>query len=267
MRVIDRGTGTPVVLIPGIQGRWEWMSPAVDALAERFRVVTFSLCDEPSSGFDVEPDRGVENYLAQIEQVFDRAGLRDAIVIGVSFSGPVAAEFTTRHPERVRGLILVSALPTDWQPDARARFYLRAPWLLSPVFLLDAPTRSYREVRAALPRLTDRARFSVAQLSRVTRYFLSPARMAARVKWFAEFTFSDPSSIDRPVMVITGEPGLDRVVHPELTRRYVAAIPHARHAVIARTGHLGLVTKPREFVDAVSAFINEISNDVRRASA
>jgi pimeloyl-ACP methyl ester carboxylesterase len=267
MHVIERGTGAPVVLIPGIQGRWEWMSPAVDALAERFRVVTFSLCDEPSSGFSTDPSRGVENYLSQIEQVFERAGLDDAVVIGVSFSGPVAAEFTTRHPERVRGLVLVSALPTDWQPDARARFYLRSPLLLSPLFLIDAPTRAYREVRAALPRLSERARFSAAQAVRVTRYFLSPSRMAARVRWFAEFSFSDPSGISRPVMVITGEPGLDRVVPPHLTERYVTAIPHARHAVIQNTGHLGLLTRPREFVDAVTAFVNEIADDVRRASA
>ena len=266
MRVIERGRGTPVVLIPGIQGRWEWMTPAVDALAEHFRVVTFSLCDEPTSGFDLDPQRGVESYLAQIEQVFERAGLEDAVVIGVSFSGPVAAEFTKRHPERVRALVLVSALPTDWEPDARARFYLRAPRLLSPIFLLDAPTRAYREVRAALPSFSARLRFSAAQLARATRYFLSPSRMAARVHWFGEFTFSDPSGITRPVMIITGEPGLDRVVPPHLTERYVNAIPHARRVVIPRTGHLGLLTKPREFVANVSIFVNEISSN-DRASA
>ena len=51
--MIDRGSGTPVVLVPGIQGRWEWMRPAVDALAARCRVLTFSLCDEPTSGVAV----------------------------------------------------------------------------------------------------------------------------------------------------------------------------------------------------------------------
>jgi pimeloyl-ACP methyl ester carboxylesterase len=265
MTVIERGTGTPVVIIPGIQGRWEWMAPAVEALSERFRVVTFSLCDEPSSGFDSDPERGVENYLSQIERVFERADLADAVVVGVSFSGPVAAEFTTRHPERVRGLILVSALPTDWKPDARARFYLRAPLLLSPIFLIDAPTRSYREIRAALPRISERLRFSADQLVRVTRYFLSPSRMAARINWFSAFSFSDPSRIARPVMIITGEPHLDRVVPPHLTERYAAAIPHARRAVIPRTGHLGLITKPRAFVEAVAQFVNEIGDDDRAA--
>ena len=72
----DRGIRHyPVVLMPGIQGRWEWMAPAVDALAERCRVITFSLCDEPTSGFAFDPARGIENYLAQVDEAFDRAGL------------------------------------------------------------------------------------------------------------------------------------------------------------------------------------------------
>ena len=42
-RVVDVGSGQPLVLIPGIQGRWQWMRPAVRELAKRFRVATFSL--------------------------------------------------------------------------------------------------------------------------------------------------------------------------------------------------------------------------------
>ena len=33
----------PLVLVPGVQGRWEWMRRTVDALSVHFRVVTFSL--------------------------------------------------------------------------------------------------------------------------------------------------------------------------------------------------------------------------------
>ena len=32
MRIIDRGSGPPLVLIPGLQGRWEYVRPTVDAL-------------------------------------------------------------------------------------------------------------------------------------------------------------------------------------------------------------------------------------------
>jgi 3-oxoadipate enol-lactonase len=259
--VIDRGTGTPVVLMPGIQGRWEWMAPTVDALAERCRVVSFSLCDEPTSGFSYEPDRGIDNYIAQIDEALDRAGLDDAILIGVSYSGPIAAEFAARRPDRVRGLVLVSALPPDWTPNRRARFYLRAPRLLSPLFLLDAPTRALPEIRASIPRAWPLVRFLAGQATRTLRAFLSPTRMAARLRWNEAYQFVDPSRISQPVLVITGEDDLDRVVSPALTRRYLSSLPSARHVVLQRTGHMGLLTRPAEFAEMVQHFAKEISGE------
>lgn len=265
--MIDRGSGIPVVIMPGIQGRWEWLAPTVDALAKRCRVVTFSLCDEPTSGFRCEPERGIENYLAQLDEAFERARLKDAVLVGVSYTGPIAAEFAARRPGRVRGLVLVSALPPDWTPNRRARFYLRSPRLLSPLFLLDAPARALPEIRASFPHLGPMVRFTAGQVQRTLRAFLSPSRMATRLRWTEQFQFVDPALITQPVLVITGEDGLDRVVSPALTRRYLAALPAARHAVLPRTGHMGLLTKPAEFADMVRQFADEVSTDARRVSA
>src|SRR5438034_219494 len=39
MNIVDRGSGPPLVLIPGLQGRWEYQHATVDALAETFRVL------------------------------------------------------------------------------------------------------------------------------------------------------------------------------------------------------------------------------------
>ena len=267
MHVIDRGHGVPVIVIPGIQGRWEWMAPAIEALAGVCRVITFSLCDEPSSGFTSDAERGIENYLQQLDAVFERTQLEHAVIAGVSFAGPIAMEYSVRHPERVDGLLLVSALPPDWTPDARARFYMRAPVLLSPLFFLEAPLRASRELRTALPRITTRLVFGLQQARRLLRYFLSPTRMTMRLQWLGRFHFSDPRGFEKPVMLITGEPDLDRVVRPELTARYLRALPQARHEVLARTGHLGPVTRPHEFASIVRRFISEVSCDDQRASA
>lgn len=265
--MIDRGTGTPVVIMPGIQGRWEWLEPAVDALAARCRVVTFSFCDEPTSGFPCDPARGIDNYLDQLDAAFERAGLDSAVLIGVSYSGPIAMEFTARRPRRVRGLVLVSALPPDWTPNRRARFYLRAPRLLSPLFLLDSPARVLPEIRRALPSLGDQLRFAAGQTRRTLKAFLSPTRMATRLRWAADYRYGDPGQLRRPVLIITGEDGLDRVVSPALTRRYLAAVPDAEHVVLDRTGHIGLLTRADTFAQHVSRFAEEVSADERRASA
>jgi pimeloyl-ACP methyl ester carboxylesterase len=267
MHVFERGSGVPLILIPGIQGRWEWMAPAIDALSSQCRVITFSLCDEPSSGFPLASERGMENYMRQLDAVFERVGLEHAVVMGISFAGPIALEYAVRHPERVDALMLVSAIPPDWTPDARARFYMRAPLLFSPLFFVDAPIRASRELRAALPRIGARLTFGVQQTNRLLHYFLSPTRMTTRLRWLGQFQFSDPRSFQKPVMVITGEPGLDRVVRPELTMRYLQSLPQARHEILHSTGHLGSVTKPREFAAMVHRFLNGICCDDQRASA
>ncbi len=96
--MIDIGSGTPVVLIPGLQGRWEWMRPAVDAMAKRNRVLSFSLCDERSSPFPCEPERGFENYIDQTLAAMDRAGIEKATIAGVSYGGLIASEFAAQAP-------------------------------------------------------------------------------------------------------------------------------------------------------------------------
>jgi pimeloyl-ACP methyl ester carboxylesterase len=260
--VIDRGSGITFVVIPGIQGRWEWVAPTVDALAARGRVLTFSLCDEPTSGFGCTVDRRFENYVDQVESVLERAAVARAVVVGISFGGLIAAEFAARRPDRVAGLVLASALPIDWQPDARAQFYLRFPRLLSPVFCVTSPSRVYLEVAATFPRLRDRLRFSTGQGLRVCRAFLSPTRMARRVRWATQHRFADPACVEAPALIITGEPGLDRVVPTEVTARCARGLRDVRHVVLPRTGHLGMVTRADLFADVVSRFAEDL-NEVR----
>lgn len=264
--VVDVGRGEPVVLIPGLQGRWEWMAPAVDALARRHRVITFSLCDEPTSGFPCDLARGFETYVDQARLALDRAGLASATLVGVSYGGLIAAEVAARMPDRVSRLVLASALPVGWQPDARAKFYLRAPRLLSPLFVITSPGRLQPEVSAAFPRWRSRLRFMVTHGRRVLTAPMSPARMARRIAWMSAHRFADPARIQSPTLVMTGEPDLDRVVPIEVSRRILEGIPDARHVVLPRTGHIGLVTRPDVFANTIDTFVAG-GDDIRAAAS
>ena len=264
--MIDQGSGIPVVLIPGIQGRWEWMAPTVDALAARCRVLSFSLADEPSSGFAFAGGDVVDAYVSQIDEALDRAAVDRAVVIGVSYSGLVAAEYAARHPERTLGIVFASALPPGWTPDRRAAFYLRAPRLLSPLFVLTSPLRMMREVRAALP-LGGQVRFIAATAFRAARWAASPSRMARRIKTLDAHRFADAASITAPALVLTGEDPLDRIVVPSLTRQYLTLLSHAEHATLPCTGHIGCVTRPEAFADIVAGFARRVWTDAERISA
>jgi pimeloyl-ACP methyl ester carboxylesterase len=268
MNIVDRGHGAPVVLIPGIQGRWEWMRAGVDVLSTHCRVITFSLADEPTSGAPFDASAGIWSYVQQVHDVLAAKGLRSATICGVSFGGLIASAFAARYPDKVSGLILVSAIPPSWAPDARARFFLRAPVLLSPLFCVGS-LRMCPEIFAARGALAG-AGFAVSYAATVLANMFSPRRVARRAGMVASLDINgELGQLNRPTLVMTGEPALDRVVPVALTREYHRIWPHATKAVLPRTGHLGLVTTPAEFARLIASFTDQNANRTstsRRAS-
>ncbi len=256
--MIDRGHGTPIVLIPGLQGRWEWMRPTVDALATHHRVITFSLCDERSSPFPCDPAKAFENYVEQVGLALDRAGVHQAVIAGVSYGGLIASEFAARYPERVSGLVLASALHRTWHPNEQQERFLRSPWLMSPLFVATAPIRMRPEMVAAFPRLAERLRFTTTFGLSVMLALASPAKMARRVQWAQQHQFVDVGGVRARALIITGEPGLDRIVPVDVTRRYLDELRACDHIVLKSTGHNGVVTRPREFADALGRFVDGV---------
>jgi pimeloyl-ACP methyl ester carboxylesterase len=256
--MFDRGQGTPIVLIPGLQGRWEWMRPAVDALARQHRVITFSLCDERTSPFPCDVDRAFENYVSQVDLALDRAGVDRAVIAGVSYGGLIATEYAARRPERVSGLVLASALHASWEPNQQQQRYLDSPMLMSPMFLATAPGRMRSEMTAALPAIVDRLRFSVVHGLRVVLAPTTPSRMARRIAWAKSHHFADPHRVTAPALIVTGEPGLDRIVPVDVTRRYLDDLDKAEHVVLKGTGHIGLVTRPEAFAGVLERFVDGV---------
>ena len=251
-----KGSGIPIVLIPGLQGRWEWMRPAVDALARHHRVVTFSLCDERTSPFPCEPEKEFENYLRQVDLALDRAGVGQAVIAGVSYGGLIASEYAARRPDRVAGLVLVSALHRSWRPNRQQSLFLKSPRLMSPLFLATAQGRVRVEMAAAFPTLAERLRFSMTYGLTVAAAPASPAKMARRIAWSSAHQFGDVNGIKAPALLVTGEPSLDLVVPVDVTRRYLDELRSAEHVVLERTGHNGLVTRPDEFAGTIERFVD-----------
>ena len=71
MNVFDEGNGPPVVVVPGLHGRWEWAKPALRELARKCRSVSYSLCGDIGSRWRLDPALGFDNYVRQLEAVLD----------------------------------------------------------------------------------------------------------------------------------------------------------------------------------------------------
>jgi pimeloyl-ACP methyl ester carboxylesterase len=256
--VIDRGSGPPLVLVPGIQGRWEWMRPAIAAMAVTSRVLSVSLAGEPGSGARFDAARGFEDFLAQIDALLDGAGLGSASICGVSFGGLIALQYAAARPDRVRALVLVSTPGPDWNPAIDLPAYVQHPWRLFPRFTLEAIGRSRHELAATFPARGRRATAAARYLGLVVAAPTSPARMSGRAALAGGARFREACArIACPTLIVTGEPGLDRVVPPATTLEYLHLIPGARSATLERTGHLGPITRPARFSEIVAGFVAE----------
>jgi len=248
-----RGSGPPLVLVPGMQGRWEWMTPTVEALARSFRVATYSLCGEPGAppleaSFDAD--------LARLDDVCRALGPDPVVLVGVSFGGRIAVHYAAEHPDRVRALVLASAPgPGFTLPPQQARWVAR-PRLSLPAFVLSAPGRARPELRNVFPSFADRLRFSLRMMRHVLFAPMSSTRAAQRIRLaLADDVTTAARQVRVPTLLVTGEDDLDKLVPPESTRRYRTCIARTEVARLDGTGHMGVITRAPLFASLVGRFV------------
>jgi pimeloyl-ACP methyl ester carboxylesterase len=235
-----------LILIPGLQGRWEYMRRAVDALSKHFHVLTFSLCSTST----------MDAYVDQVVRTLDENQVRRAVVVGVSFGGAVALRFAAVHPERTGALVLASTPGPGWRLRSRHRAYSRLPWILGPLFLLETPWRLRTEFNATFPDAGDRRAFTREGLRTVLTAPISLSRMAARARLLNALDLgADCARVTAPTLVVTGERELDHVVPADESSQYARLITGARSVTLERTGHLGTITRPDVFAEIVREFV------------
>jgi len=178
VEVIDRGSGPPLVLIPGLQGRWEYMRPTVEALSLSFRVLTFSLDGADAADLD--------DYARLVADVLTQKGLERATICGISFGGLIAVRFASRYQSRCGALVLASTPKPALQLRRRHQVYLKAPWIFGLLFLAETPWRLRPEIRAAIPDPRERRAFAMNAIRTLFGAPLSLSRMAARASWSAD---------------------------------------------------------------------------------
>jgi pimeloyl-ACP methyl ester carboxylesterase len=101
----DAGSGDAIVFVHGFPHRRTLWAPQMDALMGRARCVALDLRgfgDSPA-----EPPYSVEQYADDVLALCDTLRLGRVVLCGLSMGGYVAFAFWRRHPERVRGLVLM----------------------------------------------------------------------------------------------------------------------------------------------------------------
>jgi pimeloyl-ACP methyl ester carboxylesterase len=259
--MFDEGSGPALVVVPGVQGRWEWLRPGLVELSRCCRTISYSLAGDFGSNMPYDPALGFENYVRQLDDVLERCEVRTAALCGISYGGFIVVRYAALRPERVTAVVLASAPSPGWTPNPRQQRYLARPWVSAPSFIFSSPLRLFPEIRAAYDTWPQRIGFAAAHATRAAMHPMIPAHMAERIAVQQAMDLApDCAAVRAPTLVIGGEEPLDRIVPVSATRRYAQLIPGARYVTLERTGHLGVVTRPRRFAELVGGFVNDATH-------
>ncbi len=113
-RVIEAGSGFPLLLLHGTGGHAEAYSRNIAAHTEHFRTIAF---DMVGHGYTDAPDidYAEQDYVDHLLDLMNAMGIDTAHLSGESLGGSVAAWFALKHPHRVGKLVLNTGLPLS--PD------------------------------------------------------------------------------------------------------------------------------------------------------
>jgi pimeloyl-ACP methyl ester carboxylesterase len=237
----DVGAGPAVVLLPaGVADRTVWSEHLEPLAARGHRVVAMDL---PGSG--VTPDASAPQApWVDVLETLDALAIERAALVGNSFGGAVALRVAAVAPARVSALVMVSAPAPDLDPSPE----LRAAWQAEEDALergdVDAAVAAVVDAwtqPGAPPAVRDRVAAMQRRIYEVQGDAPWPEEAPDPVQRGSEAL----SARDVPTVVAAGEH--DRAEFRAGAERMAAAIPGARHALIAGAGHLAPLEAPEAF--------------------
>ncbi len=255
VRYIDVGNGIPVVLLHGLgASMYTWRKNIAPIAAAGFRVIAF---DNRGFGFSDQPPSGYDNaaYERLTVALLDSLRLADAVLVGHSMGGAIAAGVAIAYPRRVRGLVLIDAAGLG----AREPLLFRvARWpLVGPALLaLRGRGVTARILRSAY---ADPAKVSEADID---QYYAPVTRKAygrTLREVLREFRFDGLSGqLDRivaPTLLLWGDH--DRWIPLALGRVFATGIPRSALLIVPDAGHAAQEEAADEVNRLVIKFLKE----------
>ncbi len=252
----DYGPGPVVVLLHGFPLNRSMWSGQRTNLGTTYRVIAPDL---RGHGESAAPEGGytMEAMADDVVELLDALQIQEPIVLGGhSMGGYVALALLARHPERVRGLILMNTRADADSPEvARNREEMiqqvEAAKSVEPVVKSLLPRLVSGTTRWQRPELVDRVHRMIEKTS-IRGVVGSLRGMSARPDRTSEF-----ANIRVPTLLLFGAE--DVISPPELVHAMTKALPSARHVLIPGAGHLAPLENPESANTAFLSFLREIA--------
>lgn len=250
LRVIDTGRGPAVVFIHGFAASlYSWRHQLPVVVAAGHRVVAF---DNRGFGLSDRPARGYDNaaYARLVVTLLDSLGVADAVLVGHSMGGAIAAEVALVAPARVRGLVLLD--PAGYGTSTpRAD---RQPLLVAAGVNLVTRATTGAFLRALY---ADPGRVSVEDVDQYYAPLASRTGRAGLRRVLAAFDFAGlrgrAGEVNAPTLVLWGQ--ADRLIPFAAAAGLAKDLPRAAFVLIRSAGHHPHEERPDEVNPLLLGFL------------
>ena len=234
----DHGAGPAVLLSHGYSATSQMWKGQVDALTDRYRVITWDMrghgeTDSPEDQGEYSEAKTVDDMAAILRHL----GLETAVIGGLSLGGYMSLAFNVAHPDMIRALMLFDCGPGYKNPKAREGWNETASKRAENFEAkgLDA-LGSSDEVRVSTHK-------SAEGLARAARGML--AQFDSRI-------IESLETIAVPTLVLVGA---DDTPFLGASDYMSAKIPGAVRVTVPEAGHAANIHQPAAFNAAVESFL------------
>jgi pimeloyl-ACP methyl ester carboxylesterase len=235
-----------------------WQPQVAPLVAAGARVVLWDYRGHGRSAAPADPDAySMDRVVDDLGRILDWAAPGEPAVLGgLSFGGLASLHFTLRHPERVRGLLLIDSGPGFKNPKAQENWARATERTASFVesrgmsTFVEKAAATTVGLRPELPAARAAAEAIAAQDA------AGLARFARRVAAVVPPVIDELPSIDVPALVIVGEKDEPYLRAADVM---VAKLPRAERVTIPGAGHIVNIEAAEAFDAAVISFLRRIA--------
>lgn len=256
----------PIILIHGYTASvyvWKTVAPIIADAG--FHVIAVDLL---GFGYSEKPawfDYSIGSQARMISRFMDRLGIGQAVIVGSSYGGAIAATLALDYPARVGRLVLVDAVIND---DVKNHPVLRLASIpgvgevITP-FLVDS--RMFLKMRmqntlapANHHMITDERIANVRRPLNAADAHHSV--LATSRNWHAERIEKDAHLINHPTLLIWGDQ--DNVIPIENGYKLYGSIVHSRLVVFKNCGHVPQEEKSALFAELIIEFCRNAKGEI-----
>lgn len=250
-----KGTGYPLLLVhAGVADSRMW-EKQFEAFSQAYQVIRFDLRGFGRSNM---PWGSFSNH-EDIRALLDFLGIETVFLLGISFGGLIALDFTLAHPDYVKALVLGAPSVSGASPSERIRQFWEAEDAALEKGDLEGATELNLNLWVDGPhRKTNQVSPEVRQLVREMQLNIFSKEIPEDI----EEIDLDPPAIERlgeveiPVQILVGELDLDEKL--ELADSLVKEMPDCRKVVIPGVAHMLNMEAPEEFNRSVLDFLSKV---------